>query len=80
MIIKILQRRTSSKKVDLEGYFVAGVNLSEAQNLKPPPTHSIRVYSILIHTGKQRREGGEGEELNQREGGRGNRGEYRSHS
>jgi hypothetical protein len=37
-----------------------------------PLTHCIRVYSILIHTGK----GGEGEEFNQREGKRGNRVEY----
>jgi hypothetical protein len=33
--------------------FAAGVYLSEAQNPIPipPPTHCIRVYSILIHTG-----------------------------
>ncbi len=34
-----------------------------------PPTHCIRVYSILIHTGKGGRGGGE---MNQREGYRGN--------
>ncbi len=40
----------------------------------PPFTHCIRVYSVLIHTG------GEGRELNQREGERGNRGEYKPQS
>ncbi len=58
----------SSKKIDLyraDGY------LSDAQNPKPHPlTHCIRVFGILIHTGK-----GAGE-LNQREGERGNSTEY----
>jgi hypothetical protein len=43
----------SSKKIYLEGDFAAGVYLSKAQNLiPPPPTHCIRVYSILINKGK----------------------------
>ncbi len=41
------------------------------QSPLPPNTLYIRVYSILVHTGK-------GEELNQREVQRGNRGGYRS--
>jgi hypothetical protein len=47
--------------------FAAGVYLSEVQNPIPSPLYtlcSIRVYSILIHTGK----GVGGRELNQREG------------
>jgi hypothetical protein len=45
--------------------FAAGVYLTEAQNtIHPPLIHCIRVYSILIHTGK----GQGGVELNQREG------------
>jgi hypothetical protein len=52
-------------KNQFDSIVAAGVYLSEAQNPIPPPlTHCIRVYSILIHTGK----GGEGGELNQREG------------
>ncbi len=39
------------------GDFAAGVYLPEAQNPIPPPLHCIRVYSIIIHTGK----GGGGE-------------------
>ncbi len=45
----------SSKNIDLNGGFVAGVYLSEVQNPMPPPLthkHCIRVYSILIHAGK----------------------------
>ncbi len=43
----------SSKKNNLYWDFAAGDYLSEAQNPIPPPlTHGIRVYSILIHTGK----------------------------
>jgi hypothetical protein len=44
---------------------LCGRCLSEAQNPKPPPplTHCIRVYCILIHTGK-----GGGGEMNQRLG------------
>jgi hypothetical protein len=46
---------SSSKKIDLKRDFAAGVYLSEAQNPIPPPhTHCVRVYSILIHTGKGR--------------------------
>jgi hypothetical protein len=51
--------------------------MSEAQNPIPPPLYTLytySIYSILIHTGKGR------VELNQREGERGNRGEYRSRS
>jgi hypothetical protein len=43
---------SSSKKIDLERDFAAGVYLSEAQNPITPLTHCISVYSILIHTGK----------------------------
>ncbi len=45
---------SSSKIIDLKRYFAAGVYLSEAKNPIPPPplTNCIRVYSILIHTGK----------------------------
>ncbi len=44
---------SSSKKIDLERDFAAGVYLSEAQKPIPTPlTHSIGVYRILIHTGK----------------------------
>jgi hypothetical protein len=53
---------SSSKNFDLQSVFSAGVYLSEAQN------PSIRVYSILIHTGNRRGVG----ELNQRDGERGN--------
>jgi hypothetical protein len=51
---------SSSKKIYLYRDFAAGVYLSEAQNPIPSPLHTIRVYSILIHTG--------GGGLNQREG------------
>jgi hypothetical protein len=50
-------------KIDQLRYLAAGVYLSESQNppmipYSPPPhTHCIRVFSILIHTGK--REGGQ---------------------
>jgi hypothetical protein len=58
---------SSSNKIDLERDFAAGVYLSKAENSIPPPPYtlySIRIFSILIHTGN----GGRGEELNQREG------------
>jgi hypothetical protein len=42
---------SSSKNIDLERDFVAGVYLSEAQNLIPPPPYVYTVY-LLIHTGK----------------------------
>jgi hypothetical protein len=49
------------------------------RNPYPPPlTHCVRVYSILVYF-VTLREGEEGE-VNQREGERGNRGEYRSQS
>jgi hypothetical protein len=43
---------SSSKKNDLYRHFAAGVYLSEAQNPIPPLTKCIRVYSMLINTGK----------------------------
>jgi hypothetical protein len=53
------------KKIDLKRSFAACICLSETQNPIPPLfIHCIRVYSVLIHTGK----GGGWEELNQREG------------
>jgi hypothetical protein len=66
---------SSSKKTDLWWDFAASVYLSEAQNpITPQPLeHCIRVYSILIHTGKEG-------ELNQSDGERGITGEYRSQS
>jgi hypothetical protein len=52
----------SSKKIDLEGDFAAGVYLSAVQNPIPPShTHCIRVYRIVTQTGKA-------VELNQRDG------------
>jgi hypothetical protein len=43
----------SSKNIELERKYGAGVSLSEAQKPIPPFTvHCIRVYSVLIHTGK----------------------------
>jgi hypothetical protein len=63
----------SSKKIYLERDFASGVYLSEAQS--PVPPHAlytcIQKYTVLIHAE-------EGGVLNQREGERGNRGEYRS--
>jgi hypothetical protein len=56
---------SSFKKFDLEKDFAVGVYLSEAQSpIHPPPLHTvgIRLYNIIVHTGK----GGEGE-LNQGE-------------
>ncbi len=47
--------------------FAAGVYLSEAKDLVPPPPNTLYTciqYTVLIHTGK----GAEGGELNQREG------------
>jgi hypothetical protein len=58
-----------SKKIDMYRDFTAGVFIC----LRPPLTHCILVYSILIHTGK-------GGRVDQREEERGNRGEYRSQS
>ncbi len=58
---------SSSKKIYLYRDFAAGVNYLRPRNPYPPLPHYIHVYSILIHTGK-----GEGGELNQREGKRGN--------
>jgi hypothetical protein len=58
---------SSSKKIDLERDFAAGVFLSDAQNPIPslPCTlYTFALHSILIYTGKGRRGG----ELNQREG------------
>jgi hypothetical protein len=49
---------SSSKKINMSSDFAAGVYLSEAHNPVPPPlTHCVRVYSVLILTGKG--EGGE---------------------
>jgi hypothetical protein len=40
---------SSSKKIDLQRYFAAGVDLSEAHNpIHHPLTHCIRVYSIQV--------------------------------
>jgi hypothetical protein len=59
---------SASKKLTCKGTLQEGVYLSEAQNpIPPPPSHCIRVYSILLHTGK-----GKVEELKQREWERGN--------
>ncbi len=51
-------------------------NMVSKQNPISPPLYTIYVhtYSVLIHTGK----GGGGGKLNQREGERGNRGQYRT--
>ncbi len=48
---------SSTKKFDLYRDFAAGFYLYAVQNPTPPPpvTHCIRVYSILIHTGKRGR-------------------------
>ncbi len=52
-------KMSSYKKFTCKGDFAAGVYLSEAQNPIPPSlTHCIRVYSIIIHTGKGRKGGG----------------------
>ncbi len=65
-------------KIYLYRDFATSVYLSEAQNPIPLPPYTLYtcIHSILIDTGK----GGEGWELNQREGERGNREEYRSQS
>jgi hypothetical protein len=61
---------SSSKKID----FAVGVYLSEAQSPHiPPPLQTVCVYTVQIHTGK-------GGKCNQRDGERGNTGEYRSQS
>jgi hypothetical protein len=60
---------SSSKKIYLSRNFKVGVHLPGARTPYPPlHTTCIRVYIILIHTVKGER----GEELNQREGWRGN--------
>ncbi len=64
---------SSSKKIDKQIYFAAGVYLSETQNPIHPTLHIVYAYTVYLFT--QRRG-----ELNQRNGYRGNRGEYRSHS
>ncbi len=58
---------SSSKKIDLQRYFAAGVYLSEAPSppMTPYTLYSVRVYCIHIHAGK----GGGGRD----EGYRGNR-------
>jgi hypothetical protein len=61
----------SSKKIAMKRDFAAGVYMSEARNpIHPPYTLYMYVYtSILIHTQGR---GEAGEELNQRDGERGN--------
>jgi hypothetical protein len=50
---------SSSKNIDLQRDFAAGVYLSEAQNPHTHPSHTtlytctVYVYKILIHTGKE---------------------------
>jgi hypothetical protein len=69
-------KMASSKKIDQKRDFAAGVYLSEAQN-PVAHTHCIGVYvqyTVLVHTRKR------GMGLNQREGERGNTGEYRCQS
>jgi hypothetical protein len=47
---------SSSTKIDPLRDNAAGVYMSEVQNPTPPSlTNCIRVYSILIHSGKGRR-------------------------
>jgi hypothetical protein len=67
---------SSSKQIDLKRDFAAGVYMTKAQNPIPPPPHSVYVYTVCLVI-QARRGGGE---LNQREGERGNRGQYRSQS
>jgi hypothetical protein len=55
---------SSSKKMDLQKEFAAGVYLSEAQSpIPPPPVHTVYVYTVLLFTQGR----GEKESLNQRE-------------
>ncbi len=62
---------SSSNKIDLLRDFAAGVYLSETQNTIPPtPQCTVYVYTVYLLTQGR---GGEGGELNQREGERGNR-------
>jgi hypothetical protein len=72
---------SSSKKLACKKRdFAAVVYVSAAKNpIIPSPTYCLHVfllYTVYLFT----REGGGGVELNQREGERGNRGEYRSQS
>ncbi len=52
---------SSSKKIDLERDFAAGVYLSEAQNPIPAPS---LLHTVYVYTSSH----GGGRELNQREG------------
>jgi hypothetical protein len=59
-------KMSSSKKIDLKSDFVAGAYLFEAHNPPPPtPLHTVYVYTVYLST---KWGGGEGGELNQREG------------
>jgi hypothetical protein len=58
---------SSSKKIDLYRDFIAGVDLSKAQNPIHPPPRSVYVYVVYLFT-QRRGGGGEGVELIQREG------------
>jgi hypothetical protein len=42
---------SSSKKIDLQRDFAAGVYLSEAQNpILPPPLYTVYVYTCILYT------------------------------
>jgi hypothetical protein len=58
---------SSSKKIDFWRDFAAVVYLSEAQD-PIPPLHTVYMYAVYLFTQGT----GEGGELNQREGERGN--------
>jgi hypothetical protein len=61
---------SSTIKCTCKGIYGRRISVKGTEPHTPPPpplTHCIRVYNILIHTGK-----GGGVELNQREGERGN--------